>query len=213
MARNGRWSRRRLSTARTVTKNLAEFLRRQTGSEVAVSGLRRYTVGFSWITYGFEASWRDSSGPRHEKLILRLGPPEGPLRAVSRVPAVRRAQGARGLGGAGPSRLLVQRRARPRSALRSSSARRSRAKRLFLGSRRVTRRFPAPCARGARRAVRGGARRYPPLRVARHTARDARTRAWTKRSAATLRDRILGGAPRSAGRFAPTRCSNGRSPG
>jgi aminoglycoside phosphotransferase (APT) family kinase protein len=75
----------------TVAKNLAAFLRSQIGSDVAVSGLRRYTVGFSWITYGFEASWRDGRGPRLERMILRLGPPQGlfaPYRAFPQFAAL-----------------------------------------------------------------------------------------------------------------------------
>jgi aminoglycoside phosphotransferase (APT) family kinase protein len=75
----------------TVAKNLAAFLRRQVGADVAVSGLKRYTVGFSWITFGFEASWRDESGHRHENLILRLGPPKGlfaPYRAFPQFAAL-----------------------------------------------------------------------------------------------------------------------------
>lgn len=81
----------------TVSRNLAEFLRRQTGSDVTISGLRRYTVGFSWITYGFEAAWRDSTGPRHERLILRLGPPTGlfaPYRAFPQFASLKALEGS-----------------------------------------------------------------------------------------------------------------------
>ena len=81
----------------TVTKSLAAFLGRQTGSEVAISGLRRYTVGFSWITYGFDAAWHDSTGARHEKLILRLGPPTGlfaPYRAFPQFASLKALEGS-----------------------------------------------------------------------------------------------------------------------
>jgi aminoglycoside phosphotransferase (APT) family kinase protein len=62
-----------------------------------VSGLKRYTVGFSWITYGFEAAWRDSTGPRREKLILRLGPPTGlfaPYRAFPQFASLKALEGS-----------------------------------------------------------------------------------------------------------------------
>ena len=75
----------------TVAKNLAVFLRRQLGADVVVSGLKRFTVGFSWITFGFEARWRDESGARDEQLIVRLGPPTGlfaPYRAFPQFAAL-----------------------------------------------------------------------------------------------------------------------------
>jgi aminoglycoside phosphotransferase (APT) family kinase protein len=75
----------------TVAKNLVVFLRRQVGADVVVSGLKRFTVGFSWITFGFEARWRDESGAREEQLILRLGPPTGlfaPYRAFPQFAAL-----------------------------------------------------------------------------------------------------------------------------
>lgn len=74
-----------------VARNLTAFLRRQVGAEVTVGALRRYTVGFSWITYGFEASWSERGGPRREQLILRLGPPQGlftPYRAFPQFAAL-----------------------------------------------------------------------------------------------------------------------------
>ena len=61
----------------TVGANLVAFLREKTGADVTVSALKRYTVGFSWMTFGFDAEWRDASGPHRESLILRLGPPTG----------------------------------------------------------------------------------------------------------------------------------------
>jgi len=70
----------------SVAKSLAAYLRRQVGAEVTVSGLRRYTVGFSWITFGFDAEWRDAKGARRESLILRLGPPKGLFAPYSALP-------------------------------------------------------------------------------------------------------------------------------
>src|SRR2546421_6849676 len=72
--------------AETVAKNLTAYLRRRLGAEVTVSGLKRYTVGFSWITYGFNAAWRDETGPRRESLILRMGPLKGLFSPYSALP-------------------------------------------------------------------------------------------------------------------------------
>jgi aminoglycoside phosphotransferase (APT) family kinase protein len=74
-----------------VAANLAAFLRRQLGADVAIAGLKRHTVGFSWITYGFEASWRDGTGVRRASWILRIGPPTGlfaPYRAFPQFAAL-----------------------------------------------------------------------------------------------------------------------------
>ena len=70
----------------TVAKSLTAYLRPQVGAEVTVSGLKRYTVGFSWITYGFDAAWRDETGPRRESLILRMGPLKGLFSPYSALP-------------------------------------------------------------------------------------------------------------------------------
>lgn len=83
--------------AETVAKNLATFLRRQIGADVAVAGLKRYTVGFSWITYGFEAAWQEQTRLRRESLILRIGPPSGlfaPYRAFPQFAALDVLQGS-----------------------------------------------------------------------------------------------------------------------
>ena len=72
--------------AETVANNLTAYLRRQLGAEVTVGGLKRYTVGFSWITYGFDAAWRDETGTRRESLILRMGPLEGLFSPYSALP-------------------------------------------------------------------------------------------------------------------------------
>lgn len=72
--------------AETVAKNLSAYLRGQLRTEVTVSGLKRYTVGFSWITYGFEAAWRDETGPRRQSLIVRIGPPKGLFAPYSALP-------------------------------------------------------------------------------------------------------------------------------
>lgn len=56
-----------------LRRRIAGFLARQGLRNVKVEALKRYTVGFSWLTYGFDAEWE---GERRE-LILRLGPPNG----------------------------------------------------------------------------------------------------------------------------------------
>lgn len=60
-----------------VRGRLADYLRAVTGGDVTVGPLRRYTVGFSWVTYGFHASWAGSGGRVERDLILRAGPPKG----------------------------------------------------------------------------------------------------------------------------------------
>ena len=56
-----------------VSSELTAFMERQTGGPVRVGKLKRFTVGFSWVTYGFIADW----GGTTRDLILRIGPPNG----------------------------------------------------------------------------------------------------------------------------------------
>jgi aminoglycoside phosphotransferase (APT) family kinase protein len=56
-----------------VQGELSAFLERRTGGPVEVGRLNRFTVGFSWVTYGFTATW----GGETRDLILRVGPPNG----------------------------------------------------------------------------------------------------------------------------------------
>ena len=60
-----------------VRQRLAGFITAQGLGDVSVGPLRRYTVGFSWVTYGFHASWRDDGQAVERDLILRAGPPNG----------------------------------------------------------------------------------------------------------------------------------------
>ena len=81
----------------TVERDLIAYLSRAVGADVEVVRLKRYTVGFSWVTYGFEARWRDADGPRSEELILRIGPPTGlfaPYRAFPQFAAFETLQGS-----------------------------------------------------------------------------------------------------------------------
>ncbi|WP_137389404.1 phosphotransferase family protein [Rhodoligotrophos defluvii] len=56
---------------------LRSFLRTAIGSDVELSPLHRYTVGFSWVTYGFSAKWHENGSAISRDLILRVGPPNG----------------------------------------------------------------------------------------------------------------------------------------
>lgn len=60
-----------------VRARLNDYLRSQTGPDATISALKRYTVGFSWITFGFNARWRDTNGLQQHDLILRIGPAGG----------------------------------------------------------------------------------------------------------------------------------------
>jgi aminoglycoside phosphotransferase (APT) family kinase protein len=68
-----------------VRRRLHAFLQSQVGATLEIGALRRYTVGFSWVTYGFSASWTENGAPLARELILRVGPPNGifaPYRAL-----------------------------------------------------------------------------------------------------------------------------------
>jgi aminoglycoside phosphotransferase (APT) family kinase protein len=60
-----------------IQQRLARFLSAQGLEAVEIDGLRRFTVGFSWMTFGFRARWREAGEARERELILRLGPPNG----------------------------------------------------------------------------------------------------------------------------------------
>lgn len=61
----------------TIRARVAEFVRQQSGAPVEIGPLRRFTVGFSWVTYGFRAKWSENDLPVERDLILRAGPPAG----------------------------------------------------------------------------------------------------------------------------------------
>ncbi|MGH7936051.1 MAG: phosphotransferase, partial [Chthoniobacterales bacterium] len=65
---------------------LTGFIAKQTGGPVTVGELTRYSVGFSWLTYGFEATWEEGGARQHRKLIARIGPPDGVFAPYSAVP-------------------------------------------------------------------------------------------------------------------------------
>ena len=60
-----------------VRQRLLTYLRRQVGDDVDISPLKRYTVGFSWVTFGFTATWSEGRRRVARELILRVGPPSG----------------------------------------------------------------------------------------------------------------------------------------
>ena len=51
-----------------IRARLSAFIAEQGLSEVSVGPLNRFTVGFSWVTYGFRAAWRDQDGVGHRSL-------------------------------------------------------------------------------------------------------------------------------------------------
>ncbi|MGB3502677.1 MAG: phosphotransferase family protein [Mesorhizobium sp.] len=61
----------------TIRRVLAAFIEQQTGAPAEIGALRRFTVGFSWVTFGFACKWTDESGTHERDLILRAGPPKG----------------------------------------------------------------------------------------------------------------------------------------
>jgi aminoglycoside phosphotransferase (APT) family kinase protein len=65
---------------------LASFIEKQVGGRVTVGELTRYSVGFSWLTYGFEATWEEDGKRQHRSLIARIGPPDGVFAPYSSVP-------------------------------------------------------------------------------------------------------------------------------
>jgi len=60
-----------------VGRRLADFLSARHGAATHIAKLKRFTVGFSWLTYGFEASWSQDGIEQRRDLILRIGPPNG----------------------------------------------------------------------------------------------------------------------------------------
>lgn len=60
-----------------VRERLQRYLAAQGFEDVGVEGLRRFTVGFSWITFGFTGVWRQGATRVQRRLILRIGPPIG----------------------------------------------------------------------------------------------------------------------------------------
>ena len=80
-----------------IRRDLAGFMAAQGAAEVAIGPLRRFTVGFSWVTYGLHASWGTDPERVERDLILRIGPPNGifaPYRASPEFLTLRSLQGS-----------------------------------------------------------------------------------------------------------------------
>lgn len=60
-----------------IGQRLSEVLSRQRGERTVVTAVKRYTVGFSWMTFGIEADRTRAGVVEKEKLVLRIGPPNG----------------------------------------------------------------------------------------------------------------------------------------
>jgi aminoglycoside phosphotransferase (APT) family kinase protein len=80
----------------TLARKISAFLEQQVGHAVQVGAIRRFPVGFSWLTYAVPVT-----GLRHvddsQDLILRLGPDYGlfaPYRAAPQVLAMRSLEGS-----------------------------------------------------------------------------------------------------------------------
>jgi aminoglycoside phosphotransferase (APT) family kinase protein len=72
-----------LSDEAQLQGRLANWIECQTGKRWSLGAFQRYPVGFSWITYGFDA--RDDNGVVRG-IILRLGPPHGLFAPYSALP-------------------------------------------------------------------------------------------------------------------------------
>lgn len=83
---------------RYVAERLQQVLRRHAGADALVGGLKRFPVGYSWLTYGFQARWTAPEGPQQRELILRLGPPNGLFAPYRAQPQFVTLQAVRGSG-------------------------------------------------------------------------------------------------------------------
>jgi acyl dehydratase len=78
----------------TLARRIAAYLSAETGRSVTVDGVRRFPVGFSWLTYGVAV--RGLDGPAEQDLILRLGPDDGLFAPYSALPQVLAMQALQG---------------------------------------------------------------------------------------------------------------------
>ena len=79
----------------TLAGRIRTYLERQVGHPVHVGAVRRFPVGFSWLTFAVPVGGLHADG-RTEELILRLGPDYGlfaPYSAVPQVLALRSLEG------------------------------------------------------------------------------------------------------------------------
>ena len=69
----------------TLAGKVSAYLARQVGHPVQVGAVRRFPVGFSWLTYAVPVSGLDGFAGTQE-LILRLGPDYGLFAPYSAAP-------------------------------------------------------------------------------------------------------------------------------
>jgi aminoglycoside phosphotransferase (APT) family kinase protein len=69
-----------------LASGIQDYLSAQVGHRVSVGEIRRFPVGFSWLTFAVPVSGLDGGGPR--ELILRMGPDYGLFAPYSAVPQV-----------------------------------------------------------------------------------------------------------------------------
>lgn len=80
-----------------LRRRLLTYLGRQVDEVVDVGALKRYTVGFSWVTFGFSAKWIEGGVAIERDLILRIGPPDGifaPYRATPEFATLKSLEGS-----------------------------------------------------------------------------------------------------------------------
>lgn len=79
----------------SLAGRIQQFLSSQVGRPVRVGAIRRFPVGFSWLTFAVPVSGLE--GDDEQELILRLGPADGlfaPYSAVPQVAAMRSLEGS-----------------------------------------------------------------------------------------------------------------------
>ena len=77
-----------------VRERLIRFLAAQGLAEPEVTGLRRFTVGFSWITFGFHARWREGGAMVDTRSDPAARAAKRHLRALPGLARIRHAAGA-----------------------------------------------------------------------------------------------------------------------
>lgn len=60
-----------------IGRRLSDVLTRVYGEPTVVKSVKRFTVGFSWMTFGVVAERSRGASHLREQLVLRIGPPKG----------------------------------------------------------------------------------------------------------------------------------------
>ncbi len=79
-----------------IARRVAAYLQQETGRDIRVGSVRRFAVGFSWLTYSVPVTGLSDDGATQE-LILRLGPDYGlfaPYQAGPQVLAMQSLEGS-----------------------------------------------------------------------------------------------------------------------